>query len=426
MFRQTRKSPTLRLNEQMKSMVAQGLEIHRFGFGESPFLPPADVLNAFRNSEKRKDYTPVKGLPELCERVAEFHSIADGYDIDPEQVVIASGSKILLYDALLLFEKAHVFIPDPAWVSYAPQAKLIRHQVTGVPTSFQQRWRLLPDKLDEYLGQVTDAETSKVLILNYPGNPDGLTYSKSELTELANVLRKHEAWVISDEIYALLHHSGQHISIASIYPERTIVTSGLSKWCGAGGWRLGISILPKGNDALKESFLGIASETFSCAPTPVQVAACTAYQWTDAHRLHLDNQRSILTTIGNEIYDKLVEASINVHAPVGGFYLFLDFSSFREAFDHFGITNDTQLCEKLLNDTGVAILPGSAFGMKEGTFTARLAYVDFDGADAIENIAMIEAGQSHEFLQQYCSHMLTGIDKLIDWLHSLKLARVAV
>src|SRR5262249_20109347 len=161
----------------------------------------------------------------------------------------------------------------------------------------------------------------------------------------------------------------------------TIVTGGLSKWSGAGGWRLGIAMLPELLDgAFKEAMLAIASETYSCAPTPIQHAACPAYVWDDVTKRDLAHPRRILSLPGNWIADRLNEAGIGVHRPDGAFYLFLDFSMRAEALRQAGIASSRQLCEGLLRETGVSLLYGDVFGMPPDHLSARLAYVDFDGA----------------------------------------------
>jgi len=212
---------------------------------------------------------------------------------------------------------------------------------------------------------------------------------------------------MSDEIYGLLHHKGEHVSLAQFYPEGTMVTSGLSKWCGAGGWRLGICHIPTqlGPDYLQR-VIGVASETYSCVSTPVQLAALTAYTYDQRIHDFLQQQRAIFSEIGNRCADMLEKGGVRVYRPEGGFYLFPDFSPFSESLVLRGIDTGNALTSRLLQDTGVALLPGSAFGMDENSLTARLAYVDFDGAQALRN----EVADA--------SHLYQGIEKLCAWLQA--------
>lgn len=412
-FMRLAKSGTLSLNETMQDMRKAGRCVFQFGFGESPFPPPNRVQEALRNWAGRTEYTPVAGLPPLREKIAKFHHEADRYPIAAEQVLVAPGTKPLLYNTMHAFQPGEVYMPAPSWVSYAPQAALARHQVVTIRTSFEQRWRVTPEQLEAAILTQGRPDRQKLMVLNYPGNPDGLSYSRAELVALAAVMRAHGVWVISDEIYALLDHKGQHVSLATIYPERTLVTTGVSKWCGAGGWRLGALILPPdAPKALLDALVGLGSETYSCAPAPIQGAALAAYQLDAEVHQFLQAQREILSAISAAIYRALVEAGISVHPPQGGFYLLLDFSPFAEQLAGRAVSSDSQLCERLLDETGVALLPGSSFGMTSQALTARMAYVDFDGRAALQAFA------ANEFQAAVnAGKMLQGIAAISNWLH---------
>jgi len=421
-LRSVEKSQTLLLNEQSRNLENSGREVFKFGFGQSPFPPLARAIAALQQNAQRKDYSPVQGILPLRERIAEFHKNAEGIDVDASRVLVAPGSKILIYAAMAAFKKADILIPAPSWVSYRPQAALLNHAAISVETTAQKRWRITPEAIEKAVRQKTDAKSPSVLILNYPGNPDGLSYSAAELRALAESFRKHNILVISDEIYGLLNHQGTHRSVALDYPEGTIVTGGLSKWCGAGGWRLGIALLPKALDGeYKETLLGIASETYSCASLPVQYAACEAYLWDSVTQDYLAHQRRILALTGNWASSQLQNTGMVAHAPEGGFYLFLDFSPLAESFKHQGISTSNQLCERLLADTGIALLPGDAFGMESSHLSARLAYVEFDGVAALaasEKLGL-QNKLDETFLRQHLAKTVRGIEQLCRWTQDI-------
>ena len=417
-LRSVEKSQTLLLNEQSRTLENTGQEVFKFGFGQSPFPPLGSATEALRQHSGAKDYTPVQGLPELRQNVAAFHRAVDQIDVDADQVLIAPGSKILIYAVMAAFSKADVLMSAPAWVSYAPQARLLGHAPIKVETTFDQRWRVTAEALEQAVRTKADPSVPSVLILNYPGNPDGLSYSDDELRALAACFRKHNILVVSDEIYGLLHHQGEHVSLARHYPEGTIVTGGLSKWCGAGGWRLGVALLPKALEGeFKDTLLGIASETYSCASLPVQRAACQAYQWNDETQGYLAHQRRLLAAIGGWMAQQLTRAGLKVHAPVGGFYLFPDFSNLAANLSSADVHTSSALCERLLADTGVALLPGDAFGMAPEHLCARLAYVEFDGQEALK--ASREIGLSNPLddnaLQAIFAKTIRGTHKLTRW-----------
>lgn len=418
MYRQISPSATLLLNEQSAAIANSGKEVFRFGFGQSPF-PVCDVLvNALKQNAYRKEYTEVQGLKSLREKVAQYHQTFEQRPVSADRIFIAPGSKALLYSIMCAYTDVIVLIPAPAWVSYAPQAQLLGHESLLMQTCFEDRYRLTPQILEKSLAMAAKKHKTLLVVLNYPGNPDGLSYTDGELQKLASVLKKYAALVISDEIYAPLHHEGQHVSIAKYYPQATFVTSGLSKWAGAGGWRLGIAILPLDYDPdLKASMLGIASETYSCASAPIQHAAIVAYSGNPLLEKYVENERSILKGIGQFMHKVVIESGLRAHMPEGGFYLLVDFSPYRKQFARIGITEDLDVCAKILAETGVALLPGRSFGLPSEELAARLAYVDFDGKGALKEIALYP--WSDELSEKYAEKMSRGIRKLGRFLESL-------
>lgn len=405
MFRKVQESQTLLINTETKRLIANKEKVTKFGFGQSPFLPPKKVMKTLSLSAHRKEYSSIQGDPVLRQRISQFHNDHNGLEIAAENIIVAPGSKILLFNILLAFEKADVYIPAPSWVSYAPQVKLAGHNIIYLPTSYEERWRISSKTMKAATKQKKHETT--IIILNYPGNPDGLSYNEAELQDLAEEARAQEMLVISDEIYGLLDHNNNHKSFALYYPERTITTTGLSKWCGAGGWRFGAALLYNNIEPeFRKALIGIGSETYSCAPMPVQAAASTAYSSYNGIKEYLDNQLSILKTIGNYCAEKLNAANIRVHPPDGGFYLFADFSPHKKRLSACGVTTSAQLCNRLLSETSVALLPASAFGFSEELLAVRLAYVDFQPPEVNEVFTMDSHG----------AMVVAGIESIINWI----------
>ncbi|MCZ7615196.1 MAG: aminotransferase class I/II-fold pyridoxal phosphate-dependent enzyme [Ignavibacteriaceae bacterium] len=222
-------SATLYINELSNKLKEQGTKIYRFGLGYSPFPVPQIVVEELRANAFQKDYQQVKGLLSLREAVADYHSRRNDLQCNAENILIGPGSKELMF-LLQFVYYGDILIPTPSWVSYAPQAKIIGRQIVWINKKENHRWRLLPDDLHRIC--MSDPSRPRLVILNYPSNPTGVTYRKEELEELASVARKFRVIVLSDEIYGELDFSGTHTSIARFYPEGTIVSGGLSKWCG--------------------------------------------------------------------------------------------------------------------------------------------------------------------------------------------------
>jgi len=412
-----KESPTLRINQRCKELAAEGKHIYKLGLGQSPFPVPEQVVNALRLYAPQKDYLHVQGLPELRQSVAEFHRKKDGVDILPENIIIGPGSKELLFLLQMVFE-GEVIIPSPSWVSYLPQAKIIGNIIHILHTSPENNWRLLPEQLEKFCNEnIKRDDNPYLLILNYPGNPDGITYNDNNIKQLAETARKNNIYILSDEIYGQLHHAGNHVSIAKYYPEGTIISSGLSKWCGAGGWRLGTFSFPASLHWLMEAMAAVASETYTSVSAPIQYAAIQAFNCGSEIENYLWHVRKILKLLGNETANILKQGNILVNDPTGGFYLFLDFSSLREQLYKRGITNGSLLCERLLDECGIAILPGSDFNRPEEELSARLSYVDFDGAKALAASYTIPLYEklSDNFLATYCPNVIEAAKKITDW-----------
>ena len=411
-------SPTLVINELSKKLNDKGRIIYRMGLGQSPFPVPAPVVESLKMHAHEKDYLPVKGLEGLRQAVAHFHRQKDNVDIKSNNVLIGPGSKELMFILLMVFY-GDVILPTPCWVSYAPQAKIIGRNIKLIHTSFENKWRITHKQLDDFLLSEDDQYKPRLLVLNYPSNPDGGIYSSEELKKIAKIAKKHEMIILSDEIYGQLHFKGKHISIARFYPEGTIISSGLSKWCGAGGWRLGTFAFPPEFDWLINAMAAVASETYTSVSAPIQYAAVRAFRGGILIERYLWHVRRILAHLGDRCTKIIREAGIQVHSPEGAFYLFLDFSPLSTKFRNRGITNSKKLCEKLLQDTGVAILPGEAFQLPPEELTARLAYVNFDGSKALAMSETIPLSENlpEDFADNYCISVIQGVQKIADWVN---------
>ena len=403
------------LNERSKKLQDEGREIFRMGLGQSPFPVPETVVEALRVNAHQKDYLPVKGLLELREAVAEHHERMFQIEASPEDVLVGPGSKELMFILQLVYY-GDLVIPTPTWVSYAPQAQIVGRQVRFLPTGPQNGWRLTAEQLDALCRE--DPSRPRIVILNYPGNPTGLTYSSEALQELGAVAKRYRLILLSDEIYAKLHHTDEHASVIPVYPQGSIYSGGLSKWCGAGGWRLGLFVFPTCLRWLSEAMAVVASETFTSTSAPIQYAACAAFQESDEIDEYLHNSRRILRSVGRALSAALRQAGVSVHDPQGAFYLFPDFGPHAELLRSRGITTSVELCERLLSDTGVALLPGRDFGRPPEELTARIAYVNFDGSEALDAAERVmgDSDLSETFLEAFCPGPLEAVERICEWL----------
>ena len=240
-------------------------------------------------------------------------------------------------------------------------------------------------------------------MLNYPNNHTGRTDSADRLRRLASVARRYRVVLLSDEIYGELNHAGTHVSIAEFYPEGTIISTGLSKWCGVGGWRLGTFTFPSQLKWLLEAMAVAASETYTAMSTPIQFAAVTAFARDPVIHQYLVQCRRVFPALGRHCATALQHAGLEVAAPEGGFYLFPDFRRFSLALRAKGISSSLELGTRLLNETGVATIPGYSCGRNLSELTLRMAYVDFNGADALDAVEKLGPNQELDktFLRQW-------------------------
>ncbi len=233
--------------------------------------------------------------------------------------------------------------------------------------------------------------------------------------------RRYKLILLSDEIYGEVHFEGKHKSIARYYPEGTIISTGLSKWAGAGGWRLGTFIFPPELRPLQDAMAIIASETYTATSAPIQYAAITAFDGGDDMDEYLTQSRRVLKVVGEYLHRRLSEMGAIVQKPEGAFYLFPNFDNFRDALARHDIITSQALCQALLENTGVAILPASDFGFVPDHLGARLAFVDFDGAEALRLAGGDYADQplGDDFVRQACPRLVLAMDKMEEWLNKL-------
>lgn len=412
--RRSKRSATLAINERSADLESLGRKVYRLGLGQSPFPVPERVVEALRRHAHQKDYLPVAGLAPLRQAVSDYHNRRDHLQSDLNDVMIGPGSKELLFMAQMCFG-GELLIPAPSWVSYEPQASLLGLPTTWIPTTCENGWRLQAEDLKAACQE--DPTRPRLLILNYPNNPAGTTLSEADLQAIAKVCAEFGVLVLSDEIYGEVHHQGAHLSLAKYYPEGTVISGGLSKWCGAGGWRLGTMCFPRSLYWLREAMAVVASETFTAVSAPIQWAAISAFEESEEMEVYLRRSRKVLRLVGEWVHARLSAAGLRVPKPEGGFYLFAEAGSLNERLASDGVTTSRRLCERLLQETGVAVLPGTEFGRPETELSFRMATVNFDGGVALQAVEG-HIGDSEDFVKALAPDLWEAIEKLSTWLTS--------
>jgi len=397
-------SSTLLINETSRRLEEQGKKIYKFGFGQSPFKVPEDVVKELKDNAHQNKYLPMQGLSELRNAVANHTSKKKSYDYKSENVIIGPGSKELMFLLHVIFD-GEIILPAPSWVSYAPQAILGRNKIQILQTKRENNWFPTALEIEEII--LKDKNKNYLLFLNSPNNPSGQICEN--LKEIANIAEKYNLIILSDEIYSELSFKDNYKSISDFCPEKTIISTGLSKWCGAGGWRLGYFLVPDSLIEIKDMINVLASETFSAVSAPIQYAAIKAYE--NDHSNYINKSRNILCAVGNYVYENLKSNKILINKPQGGFYLMPEFLNKK-------FNSSSEMCDSILNDTGVALLPGTDFGFNPSQMLARLSFTDFDGQ---EFMSKIEDNQKidNDLIANFAPKIIEGVDKLKKWSESI-------
>ena len=396
-------SSTLKINEISNELESHGKEIFKFGFGQSPFEVPKDVVMELKNNAFQNKYMPIQGLPELRQAIAKFVSSKKKYEYKAENILVGPGTKELMFLLHLIFD-GEVLLPAPSWVSYEPQAIVGKNKVHWINTTRENNWFPRAEDVQKIVSK--NINKNYLLFLNSPNNPSGQICKNLE--EISNIVRKYNLLVLSDEIYSELSFQDNYKSISSYCPEQTIISSGLSKWCSAGGWRLGHFVIPNELKSLSNSLKILASETFSAVSAPIQYAAIAAYQ--NDQSQYLESSRNILKAIGEHVYNNLKSNKVIINKPQGGFYLMPEFLDKK-------FKNSQEMCEDLLNNTGVVLLPGSDFGISKDKMIARLSFTDFNGENFMKNITNSN-NISSDLISKFAPKVVEGTKRLKDWVES--------
>jgi len=401
---QLKPSATLAINEESNRLKRSGKKVYKFGFGQSPFPVPDSIISALKNNASKNTYLPMQGLEELRLAIANYLNKNNNNNFKSDDILIGPGTKELMFLTQIAFQ-GEVLLPAPSWVSYQPQALIAKNKVHWIQTTNSSNWFPTAEQLENKIKNIKNKNL--LLFINSPNNPSG-TVCKN-LQEIAEVAKKYRLIILSDEIYSQLAFDNQYRSISNFYPEGTIVSTGLSKWCGAGGWRLGFFAIPDQLKVLKNSLKILSSESFTSVSAPIQYAAIEAYK--GDHSVYLNTVRKILSFAGNYVYENLKSNVINVIKPEGGFYLFPEFMNAK-------FSSSSEMCKDILNKTGVALLPGSDFGLDNNKMVVRLSYTDFDGSNFLKNTPGSKK-LDKEDLEKYAPNIVEGVIKLKEWSNSL-------
>jgi aspartate aminotransferase len=354
-------SITLAMNARALEMKSRGVDVFAFGVGEPDFEPPEHVREAAKRAIDAgcSKYTAVTGIPTLKEAICDATERMRGWRPKNENVCVSVGAKHALFNlALALYESGdEVVIPKPYWVSYPEQVRLVGATPVLVDTREEDGWKLSPAQLEHALSPRT-----KAVILCSPSNPTGITYTEDETRALVDVIRKHDCWLIVDEIYAELVYDGlRFASAAKIAPDlrdRLIVVDGVSKTFAMTGWRIGWALAPAPLVKALDVIQGQSTTNPTAVAQHAAIAALKGHSDDFARvRAEFQKRRDTMVSELNSI------KGIRCRTPEGAFYAFADCRGLR-GLDWNGkaVDTDEDIAFWLLDKAHVAAVPGGGFG----------------------------------------------------------------
>ncbi|WP_432714878.1 pyridoxal phosphate-dependent aminotransferase [Pedobacter sp.] len=377
-------SQTIKMAKLGRELSAKGIDVINLSFGEPDFYTPEHVKEAGKTAidENYSYYTPVSGYPELRKAIAEKLLKENGLNYNFDQIVVSTGAKQSLSNAVLCLVNPgdEVIVPTPYWVSYSEMIKLAEGETVFINASVEQNFKITAEQLEAAITPKT-----KVFMFSSPCNPTGSVYSKEELASLVAVFEKHpQVYILSDEIYEHINFVGEHTSIASFdsIKDRVVVINGFSKSYAMTGWRVGYMAANKEIANACDKLQGqITSGTCSIA----QRAALKAYQdgldTVYVMVAEFKKRRDIVYRLLKEI------PGINVNLPDGAFYFFPEVKSyFGKSVNGQTINTAEDLSLYLLNEAHVSTVTGEAFGNED---CIRISYAAAEETlrDAVARIA---------------------------------------
>ena len=373
-----------------------GFGFYGFAFGQSPFPVPKMIQEALIKNVDKGAYAAVPGIPELRNAISKYNKHYFGIDVSPDRIYVGPGTKELIFNLLEILHGT-VILPTPAWLGYLPQIRFLKKNYHMLST--RANGKIAPKDLKKLALRLQDRQ--KILILNNPHNPTGLLYTKSELEEITNVCRELNISVISDEIYAQTTYDfSKFVSMGKIYPEGTFVTNGLSKSHAAGGYRLGYVVFP-------------------------QHAAIPGFEISQEMDEYFDITRNIHKIMGEYTYNALTAISgVKATKPEATFYLLVDFNAYAPELQQAKITSSQKLSESLIvHPYHTAIVGGDSLVLERTDFSARIAYVDYDGAKVYEKYKEQKphtSSEKVEFVRNYAPKIVSGIQMIETFFEKLK------
>lgn len=371
-FELIRQSATVSMSDHINALKAGGRDIIGLQVGDPDFATHPAILDSAMSALQNglTHYAPSRGTPDLLSAVASKLSRDEGVSYNPaSEILITHGGIHAYYTAMqsILNPGDEVLVPDPSWATHANMAIMLRGNVVRVPAPAENGFIPRFESWEKALTSRT-----RVIVLNYPSNPTGAYPTREYLQKLQDFATAHDLWIVSDEVYGSLYYGERPASAAAFNgaKERTLLVNSLSKSYAMTGWRVGFLAAPK---AVIDNALKAGQNSITCVAPFIQKAAAfaltdPAIQQVNANmRAAYARRRELVLRLSH----KLECGKVLVAPPQGAFYFFLDFRPLK--------MSSFEICERILDEAGVGLVPGSAFGSQgEGFVRMTIAASDED------------------------------------------------
>ena len=354
--------PMFKLLDKVKKLEVEGKEIIHFEIGDPDFRTPENISNAGIKAIKNgfTHYVSSSGLTEFRQKICETTEVSRGFKPNIDQGLVTPGANIAIFYAIscIVNPGEEVIVPDPGFPTYYSTIKMCNTKAVHVPLLESNKFRMNPKDIENSI-----TEKTRMIIINSPQNPTGSVMTKEEIRMTYEIAEKHDLYLYSDEIYARMVYKDSVFNSPSVYDkcqERTIISNGFSKAFAMTGWRLGAVIGPSN---VVEKMKLLLETTSSCVPPFIQKAGIEAIEGEQTSQKSMydeyEQRRNIVVDGINSIH------GLSCITPGGAFYVFINIKKT-------GMTSES-FCDYILEDAGVAILPGTSFG-EFGEGFVRICY----------------------------------------------------
>ena len=354
--------PMFKLLDKVKKLEVEGKKIIHFEIGDPDFRTPENISNAGIKAIKNgfTHYVSSSGLTEFRQKICETTEVSRGFKPNIDQVLVTPGANIAIFYAIscIVNPGEEVIVPDPGFPTYFSTIKMCNTKAVHVPLLESNKFRMNPKDIENSI-----TEKTRMIIINSPQNPTGSVMTKEEIRMTYEIAEKHDLYLYSDEIYARMVYKDSVFNSPSVYDkcqERTIISNGFSKAFAMTGWRLGAVIGPSN---VVEKVKLLLETTSSCVPPFIQKAGIEAIEGEQTSQKSMydeyEQRRNIVVDGINSIH------GLSCITPGGAFYVFINIKKT-------GMTSES-FCDYILEDAGVAILPGTSFG-EFGEGFVRICY----------------------------------------------------